>query len=138
MKVVAAVLKYVGPPSEAPDQFEVSYGLPNGKTERIKWSKPSLTARVPVLVTYRDDFGQVKTFHENYAKFLLSAYGPQSKFKYLEFVSEVKEAEVADSPFADVQPTPAPEPVAEPSVEEPVAEVKPVKKPKGKKDEDAS
>lgn len=126
MKVVGAVLKYVGGVSDAGHDvvFAVRVSLPSGKVQVIEWRKSqNLEAEVPTEITYRDDFNNLKTFHPNYARFVLDAYGPQSKLKLLKFVREVKRAEVEEAAFAVEEP------------EAPISE--PVKK-KDKRHEDAS
>jgi hypothetical protein len=82
---------------------------------------------VPTKVTYEDDFKKTKVLFENYAQFLIDAYGME--------VVVVKEKEIVDAPI--VKSRKVKPPVEKPpEVEAPVIEtMEVIPKKKGKKDE---
>ena len=113
MKVVGAVIKFVGPVADGGNDvaFSLRTSLPNGKPLVFEWKKSQkLEVEVPTEILFRDDFGKMVVFQSNYARSILDAHGPQSKSKLLKFVREVKKAEVDESAFSDVQEVPEPKP----------------------------
>lgn len=82
---------------------------------------------VPTLVTYEDDFKKTKVLFENYAQFLIDAYGME--------VVVVKEREIVDAPIVKARKVKTPVEKT-PEIEAPVLETAEViPKKKGKKDE---